>query len=90
MSQEYRVLHLGMNSLNLTEESARGEKMTNWTVYSVAKLVFTQQAGQMPLKNIHGGILSKNGFKWISNVVNCNCNCLGPFTSRHTGPGYGS
>ena len=32
-----------MKSLNLFEGSTTGEKVTDWTVYSVAKLVFIQQ-----------------------------------------------
>lgn len=32
-----------MNNLNLLEESATGEKMTSWTVYSVDRLVIIRQ-----------------------------------------------
>ena len=33
---KYKVLHSTVNSLNLLKESAIGEKMTSWTVYSAA------------------------------------------------------
>ena len=89
----------------MLEESATGEKMTSWTVYSVAKLVSIQQVHtENPLINVHGRRMGPRS-RWRvlslvrdSSIVRYGKFCrkmyskeaFGPFTSRHTGPGHGN
>ena len=74
--------------------------MTTWTFHSVSKLVFIQQVhAEDPLKNIHGRRMGpRSRWHWAFRYRQIEKFCrkmyskeaLGPFSSRHTGPGHDS
>ena len=70
-------------------KNIHGRRMVPRSLWSLTRLYSEgsnyRQIQQILLQNVF-----KRSFDYTSNVVNCNCDFLGSFTSRHTVPGHGS